>query len=174
MHKNYRFTRDVLKAVAWKNGNGLTREIACSMPNEAYWRFSIADVTIDGEFSLFPKLERILTVVGGNGMMLSKPHKDIEAQYANPIHFAGGIPIYGKLCSGAVQNFNLIYDAAKIEVMVQVGGLEIYQPQDDKNTIMSLLYCLATHQGIINPTEEIDDRNNQWSHILFFQLKFKR
>lgn len=174
MHNNHRFNLDMLKAEAWKNGKGMTREIATSISNEAYWRFSIADVTVDGDFSLFPKLQRILTVVDGKGMVLSMPDKDIAANYAKPIHFAGDIPVYGRLLNGAVQNFNLIYDANKIDAVVRVGGVENSRLLHDENTIMSMVYCLVTHQGIINPTQKIRSKNNQWSHVLAFQLKLKR
>ena len=174
MHKDYRFNLDTLKAEAWKNGKGVTRQIATSIPNEAYWRFSIADVTVDGDFSLFPKLQRILTVVDGKGMLLSMPNKDIEANSTKPIHFAGDIPIHGKLLNGKVQNFNLIYDANKIEAVVQDGGVENSRLLHDENTIISLAYCLVTHEGIINPTEGIHPKNSQWSHILSFQLNLRR
>lgn len=174
MHKNHRFSLDTLKAEGWKNGKGITRQIATSMSNEAYWRFSIADVIVNGDFSLFPKFERVLTVIDGKGMVLSLSDKDIEANYAKPIHFAGDVPIYGKLPNGKVQNFNLIYDAHKIEVMVLGGGAGNSRLPDDENTIMSLVYCLSTHRGIINPTQEIRSVNNQRSDVLSFQLKFKR
>uniref|UniRef100_A0A2A4Z201 HutD-family protein n=1 Tax=OCS116 cluster bacterium TaxID=2030921 RepID=A0A2A4Z201_9PROT len=174
MHKNHRFNLDTLKAETWKNGKGVTRQIANSMPNEAYWRFSIADVSVDGDFSVFPELARILTVVAGKGMLLSMSDKDVAANYAKPIHFAGNIPVYGKLLDGAVQNFNLIYDANKIEALVRVGGVENSRLPHDENTIMTMAYCLATHQGIINPTQEIRSNNSQSSFVLSFQLKFKR
>lgn len=174
MLKNNKFNRNGLKATAWKNGKGITREIVSSKPNAAYWRFSIADVKENGDFSLFPELERILTVVEGKGMTLSTPNGDMSAEYAKPIYFAGDLPIYGKLLDGDVQNFNLIYDATKIEAVVGIGGVEISSPEQGENTIIGLIYCLNTQQGWINPRDEILLKQSNSSQILCFNLMLKR
>ena len=62
-----------LKAHPWRNGGGVTRELA-SHPAAAAaqerpggagwdWRVSIADVSKAGDFSAFPGMDRVLTVV---------------------------------------------------------------------------------------------------------------
>lgn len=63
-----------LTPTPWKNGGGLTREIATGPEGAGAgafdWRVSLADVTADGPFSAFPGVDRILTVVEGAGMDL--------------------------------------------------------------------------------------------------------
>lgn len=52
----------------WKNGGGLTWQIASEPPGSSYdfdWRLSLARVTADGPFSSFPGVDRILTVLEG-------------------------------------------------------------------------------------------------------------
>ncbi|CSI51861.1 Protein ves [Shigella sonnei] len=47
----------------WRNAAGETREI-CTFPpakRDFYWRASIASIAANGEFSLFPGMERIVT-----------------------------------------------------------------------------------------------------------------
>ncbi|MFB0872681.1 MULTISPECIES: HutD family protein [unclassified Sphingobium] len=56
-------------AQPWKNGGGITREVAVFPPgagmDEFEWRVSIADVSAVGAFSPFKGVDRILTVLEG-------------------------------------------------------------------------------------------------------------
>jgi environmental stress-induced protein Ves len=51
------FERAQLRASPWKNGGGVTREIACHPPQAGMqnfdWRISIAHIGSDGDFSVF-------------------------------------------------------------------------------------------------------------------------
>lgn len=62
-------------AAPWKNGGGVTREIAAGPEGAGMdtfaWRVSLADVGADGPFSVFPEVTRVLTVVDGAGMELT-------------------------------------------------------------------------------------------------------
>jgi uncharacterized protein len=57
-------------AVPWKNGGGLTREVAVHPPGSDLgnfdWRVSIAEVQRGGPFSLFPAVDRHLAVISGS------------------------------------------------------------------------------------------------------------
>lgn len=56
----------------WRNAAGETREI-CTFPpakRDFYWRASIASIAANGEFSLFPCMERIVTLLEGGEMFL--------------------------------------------------------------------------------------------------------
>ena len=64
----------------WKNGGGITRNIAKEQDKTGtLWRLSMADVDGDGAFSIFPGLTRILTVIQGDGMVLHGPDGDLQA-----------------------------------------------------------------------------------------------
>ena len=62
-----------LKAEPWRNGGGVTREIArqASADGGWDWRLSIADVTKAGDFSPVPGMERVLTVIEGELLLLT-------------------------------------------------------------------------------------------------------
>ena len=64
------FSRDTITATRWKNGGGVTREVAKSPSQAPFWRVSIANVDQEGPFSSFEGLDRILTVIEGKGMVL--------------------------------------------------------------------------------------------------------
>lgn len=56
----------------WRNAAGETREI-CTFPpakRDFYWRASITSIAANGEFSLFPGMERIVTLLEGGEMFL--------------------------------------------------------------------------------------------------------
>ncbi|SPZ78837.1 Protein ves [Shigella dysenteriae] len=56
----------------WRNAAGETREI-CTFPpakRDFYWRASIVSIAANGEFSLFPGMERIVTLLEGGEMFL--------------------------------------------------------------------------------------------------------
>ncbi|HCS7460029.1 TPA: HutD family protein, partial [Escherichia albertii] len=56
----------------WRNAAGETREI-CRFPpakRDFYWRASIASIATNGEFSLFPGMERSVTLLEGGEICL--------------------------------------------------------------------------------------------------------
>jgi uncharacterized protein len=105
----------------WKNGGGVTHEIARKEANGKWlWRFSIAEVAADGPFSRFENLSRILTVIEGNGIELHGPDAILNAALLKPIHFSGDLPIVGKLTNGPIRDLNIIFDASLIEANTNV------------------------------------------------------
>jgi uncharacterized protein len=99
-----------LTATPWKNGGGVTREIAAVRRGEAVvWRLSMADVTSDGPFSNFGGLIRILTVIEGNGMELIGAAGTLYADYGRPVRFDGGLVIRSRLIDGPLRDLNLMF-----------------------------------------------------------------
>jgi len=95
----------------WKNGGGLTEEIA-SHPDGATldsfaWRVSIAEVTRDGPFSRFPGIDRTIMLLEGAGMRLSRGDREIVLRTPfEPYAFDGGEEIDCALIEGPVRDFN--------------------------------------------------------------------
>ncbi|WP_406449061.1 HutD family protein [Streptomyces sp. NBC_00876] len=121
--------------VAWKNGVGTTREIAASpgAGTDAFdWRVSLAEVAGDGPFSVFPGVERTLTVVEGAGMdlMVGGEHHIVDEPYW-PHDFPGDLETDGRLLAGPVVNLNVMYrrDRTRAEVAVVRGTLRLTAPE---------------------------------------------
>lgn len=109
----------------WKNGGGITHEILREeQQGKLLWRLSIADVASDGPFSLFPGLSRILTVIEGNGLVLSTLDRELQALPLQPIAFSGDWPIASRRIGGNVRDFNVIFDAAAVAVRVSIENAE--------------------------------------------------
>jgi len=108
-----------LADVPWKNGGGITREIAMAKQNDRMiWRLSRADVAQNGPFSEFVGLSRILTVVAGNGIVLQYPGGTLEALSGIPVAFDGGLSVVGRLLDGPLTDLNLMFDPARCEGQV--------------------------------------------------------
>ncbi|MGW8783007.1 HutD/Ves family protein [Streptomyces sp. NPDC055796] len=119
-------------AVAWKNGGGVTREIA-AWPEGASmadfgWRISLAEVAADGPFSAFPGVDRTLTLAEGAGMDLTVAgaRRLVDERYA-PQDFPGDAPTDCRLLDGPVVNFNVMYrrDRVRARTAVVRGALAL-------------------------------------------------
>lgn len=99
-----------LKAEPWRNGGGVTREIARqgSADGGWDWRVSIADVTKAGDFSPFPGMERVLTVVEGDLLLLTVDGSEQPVEKFRPYRFDGGAATSAKLPTGDVRDLNVI------------------------------------------------------------------
>lgn len=121
--------------VPWKNGGGVTREIAASpgAATDAFdWRVSLADVTEDGPFSVFPGVDRTLTVVEGAGMdlLVGGEHHIVDEPYW-PHDFPGDLETDGRLLAGPVVNLNVMYRRGRVRAAVAVvrGTLRLMVPE---------------------------------------------
>jgi environmental stress-induced protein Ves len=115
--------RAKFKTVPWKNGGGITHEVAkAEEDGRLLWRLSLAEVASDGPFSLFPGLARILTVIDGDGMDLrdATGHIVHPVPLLQPVAFSGDEPLSGTLRNGPCLDFNLIYDPARFRGIVRV------------------------------------------------------
>ena len=121
-------------AVPWKNGGGVTREIAAwpegSGMDDFAWRVSLAEVGADGPFSAFPDVDRTLTVVEGAGMDLTVggARQLVNTRYV-PRDFRGDVPTDCRLLDGPVVNLNVMWrrgaDTTAPTVAVVRGSLRL-------------------------------------------------
>ncbi|MEV1047279.1 HutD family protein [Streptomyces sp. NPDC049916] len=134
-----------LTPAPWKNGGGLTREIATGPEGAGAdgfaWRVSLADVTADGPFSLFPGADRTLTVVEGAGMdlVVGGEHHIVDEPLW-PHDFPGDLPTEGFLLGGPVVNLNVMYrrDRIRAETAVVCGTVRLLPPPGGALLALSL------------------------------------
>lgn len=125
------------KKMRWKNGAGYTIELARSAGDDLDtfdWRISMADVKTSGDFSKFSGLQRILTVLEGQGLVL---HVDGAVRQLNTLQsaqFSGNSAVSCELIAGTVRDFNLIYDPQKLlaryQWITQASTTEIFSSAD--------------------------------------------
>ncbi|HTH59951.1 MAG TPA: HutD family protein [Paraburkholderia sp.] len=143
-----------LVAAPWKNGGGVTREVAAfpehkagSAPGHFMWRVSVADVAQPGPFSRFDGVDRTLALLSGAGMLLDemdgasvvKTHA--LTQPFDIARFDGETRIDARLVDGPTRDFNLMVrrDVARGEVEVWRAGA---QPRTLDGDVV-LLFCAS-------------------------------
>ncbi|KIF04649.1 HutD-family protein [Streptomyces sp. RSD-27] len=132
-------------AVPWKNGGGVTREIAAAPEGAGTedfgWRVSLAEAAADGPFSEFPGVDRTLVLVQGAGMDLtvSGVPRRVDERYA-PCDFPGDEPTGCRLLDGPVVNFNVMYRRGRVEAHTAVvrGALALAVPPEAVLLVVAL------------------------------------
>ena len=105
----------------WKNGAGLTREIAVGPrgagATDFDWRFSVAEVERAAPFSVFPGIDRCIVLLAGAGLHLRSADQGLDHRLDSvgaPFHFSGDVPLTATLIGGPSRDLN---------VMTRRGGL---------------------------------------------------
>jgi environmental stress-induced protein Ves len=121
-------------ATPWRNGGGLTREMAIWPSAAAWrWRMSVAEVTASGPFSRFDGITRWFAVLKGAGVALTvRTPSDSDdlvicehhlTQHEPALCFDGGATTSCQLLDGPTQDFNLmVADDCLPARMVRVHG----------------------------------------------------
>ena len=162
-----------LVASPWKNGGGVTREVAAFPAGAALdafvWRVSVADVAQAGPFSRFAGIDRTLALLSGAGMLLDETNGVTHAlrEPLDIARFEGETAIDARLVDGATRDFNLM-----VRRGAATGDVEVWRDatraQLDADVV--LLFCaqgelrVTTGEGanatttalVVNDTLRID------------------
>ncbi|KQW81117.1 hypothetical protein ASC89_04635 [Devosia sp. Root413D1] len=107
-----RLTRfEDLAVVPWRNGGGVTREVAARRDagagSDFLWRLSIATVNADGPFSSFVGTDRTIAVLAGRGIALRLPDRTVPVtDDSEPFSFAGEAPVHASVMDGETTDLN--------------------------------------------------------------------
>ena len=104
-----------LQPKPWKNGAGVTREIAVEPADATLddfeWRISVAEIARDAPFSAFAGVDRCIVLLQGHGMRLRSNDGAIDARLDRPLEpfrFAGDVPVTATLIDGPCVDFNVM------------------------------------------------------------------
>ncbi|AXF86137.1 Protein Ves [Ephemeroptericola cinctiostellae] len=109
-----KITPDDHRIMPWRNGQGSTTELlvepAGAGLDDFDWRISCATVQADGDFSIFPEVDRSLLIMSGAGMNLNFNQQVTltltpESQVLN---FVGEDHVHAGLLNGAITDFNVM------------------------------------------------------------------
>jgi uncharacterized protein len=100
-------------AVPWKNGGGLTREVAVypagSDLGRFDWRVSLAEVHHGGPFSTFPQVDRQMAVIAGTLELSITGRRPLTlSAESEPCHFAGDAAVYAVPLQAPVTDLNVM------------------------------------------------------------------
>jgi uncharacterized protein len=100
-------------AVPWKNGGGVTREVAVWPPGsnvEVFdWRVSLAEVRAGGPFSSFPGVDRQMAVLAGQLTVAIEGHESLTlSPDSPPLGFAGEAHVVAQPSGRPVTDLNVM------------------------------------------------------------------
>lgn len=122
-------SRDDVRRVPWRNGRGVTEELALAPEGASFehgdfhWRVSRAAVDANGPFSSFEGFERVLVLLDGDGLLLDHGTRAprVRLRTGEPYRFSGAWPTSAELVGGAVRDFNVVFRpehaSAEVEVL---------------------------------------------------------
>jgi len=101
-------------ASPWKNGGGVTSEVAAfpagATMDDFLWRVSIAEVAEAGAFSRFPMVDRVLAVLEGRlSLTIAGEDAPVQLSPESGAHaFAGDVDAFGAPLDGPVRDLNVM------------------------------------------------------------------
>jgi environmental stress-induced protein Ves len=120
-----------VRRIPWKNGRGITEELAIWPLDSVFergdylWRISRARVDEPGPFSRFEGFDRILVVTDGDGLILAHGDRAPRARLRRlePYRFSGDWPTTAELPSGPIVDFSVLIRRGGPHADVQVSNL---------------------------------------------------
>ena len=143
-----RFDPQLYRRAPWKNGGGVTVDIADAYaPGVApgswsgmLWRFGRTEIVTAGPFSDLSGFDRILTVIGGRGLLLDIEGGrtlDVREPY-RPMRFRGEDRIVSRLEAGPVAVLNLMADRKRYVIDVAIVGDGVVALDGEINLVYAL------------------------------------
>ncbi|WP_031128855.1 HutD/Ves family protein [Streptomyces aureocirculatus] len=146
------------RSVPWRNGGGLTREVTSGrvqvpltseeLADSFDWRVSVADVDADGPFSPFAGIDRVITLVEGEGMLLTVDGTRHEVGPLNPFAFSGDAVTDCRLVAGAVRNVNVMTRRGRAKADVRIVRVAAAEAAEMACATGETLLVVAATEGI--------------------------
>ncbi len=111
----------------WRNGAGLTTELAGDPPGggssvDFAWRVSLAEVTADCDFSVFPGVDRTIVLIEGPAMTLRLPGAEHILTPYEPFSFDGGLEVRCRV-AGPTRDLNVMTRRGRASASVSIETL---------------------------------------------------
>lgn len=135
-------------ATPWKNGGGVTREVAAWPEGAGFddfdWRVSMADVRADGPFSAFAGVDRVLAVLDGRLRLEIEGQAPVSlARGDHPAVFPGDVPTSGIVEAGPVLDLNVMTRRGKIRpTLARIDVTATVPTSPDRRLIVTLTPAL--------------------------------
>ncbi|WP_326672715.1 HutD family protein [Streptomyces canus] len=112
------------------------------------WRVSVADVDEEGSFSAFPGIDRVITLVEGEGMVLTVDGTRHAVGPLSPFAFSGDAATDCRLEAGAVRNVNVMTRRNRATATVRIVTVSAAGEAEMACAPGETLLALAVTEGI--------------------------
>ena len=132
------------RRMPWKNGAGETVEIAVfpvsSSVENFDWRISMASVVADGPFSMFPGIDRTLSILEGEGLSLSVEGRETVSLQTDstPYSFPADMPTTARLKAGAVTDLNVMTRRGRFTHRVERRAGRLFELKAANTTLIAI------------------------------------
>lgn len=138
----------------WANGRGTTLELVRrdDAAGALLWRLSVADVVEPGPFSPLPGIDRIITLIEGEGFDLdfNGAHLAVCLRPFEPLAFSGDWSTAAITVYGPSRDFNVMTARGKMAAKVELV--------EDSLSAVDLTYVFAARGGVTVKTEDMKVR----------------
>ena len=140
----------------WKNGGGVTIEIAVSPDGAGLddfdWRVSMARVESDGPFSSFAGIDRTLVLLEGKGLILHVEGRSPLGltRVHEPVSFPADVATSAGLIDGPITDLNVMSRRGRIERdlrLLRIGGGETVETTTSPSLILALAGTVSFRAG---------------------------
>lgn len=133
----------------WKNGKGLTTELwRLERDGQLLVRLSRASVVEDGPFSLFPGIERNLTVLTGPGFRLTGPGLNLRCVPLVPVAFPGDVEVMASETGGQPSDDFNVMTARHLPHPQVIVAQEVRLDGDGKLALYALGPCRVNDAAV--------------------------
>ena len=158
-------------ATPWKNGGGATRELACWPPGADMehfeWRVSVATIAQSGPFSRFAGVDRVITLLSGDGVHLRQASAGIDHSLdaaLQPFAFAGDDGMDCELLGSTSTDFNLMLRRGSWQGSVEVLKHTTELPQRNAGLLLVVQgrWTVAPLNGPSNSGRKLAPEEGFW------------
>jgi uncharacterized protein len=163
---------DSLTPMPWKNGGGTTYELAVAPKGATIadfdFRISLATISQDGPFSLFPNVDRTLALVEGEGVTLDiDSQREVRIDHDNPmIAFPGEVAIHARVNDGSTMDFNVMTQRSRCRhefEICELGLPRTFIPKGD----LTLIFLARGERLCVQVDDGEQHQLSQFDAILF-------
>ncbi len=113
------------RRLPWQNGRGTTLELLRNddAAGALLWRLSVADVVEPGPFSPLPGINRVITLIDGDGFDLDfgGARPPVSLRSFEPLAFSGDWPTAAVAVHGPSRDFNVMTARGQVAADVEVA-----------------------------------------------------
>ncbi|CAI9400464.1 Protein Ves [Pleomorphomonas sp. T1.2MG-36] len=117
------------RRLPWQNGRGTTLELVRhdDATGALLWRLSVADVVEPGPFSPLPGIDRVITLIDGDGFDLDfgGARPGVALRPFEPLAFSGDWQTTATAVHGPSRDFNVMTARGKLAAEIEIIGTEL-------------------------------------------------
>ncbi|MBS1182338.1 MAG: HutD family protein [Proteobacteria bacterium] len=146
------------RRLPWQNGRGTTLELVRhdDAAGALLWRLSVADVVEPGPFSPLPGINRVITLIDGDGFDLDfgGAQPSVSLRPFEPLAFSGDWPTAAVAVHGPSRDFNVMTARGQVVADVEVARNSL--------TAGTLAYVFAACGGVTATAGGASLRHPYW------------